>query len=199
MAHATFLGCSAIDRRARNGPGPGVEVVLTGPPDEPRWGKAHDEQQRAGRGRGDPVNQPQGPFEWPGNDPFARPAAAQPEATSTYGFGSGTGVFGAPGGVEVGRPPVVWLAAGIAVATVAIAIAVLFGGTPSWAVVAWVAAGPVAVGLLAVHALRDTQQRARPLYAAPSWIRLLYGGVMLLAVVGIVISSVRFALWVGRL
>jgi hypothetical protein len=114
-------------------------------------------------------------------------------------FGGVPGLGGSGAGT-VGRPPLVWLAAGFVVAVLGVAEGLVLGLSDPvpYAFAAWAAAGPIAVGLLAVHAFRDTQQRALPVYAPPLWIRYLYGAVIVLAAVGIVISSIEIALWAGR-
>ena len=102
----------------------------------------------------------------------------------------------------IGRPPVVWLVGGLVLSSAAIATALLRGwsadGSIGLAFAAWVAAGPLAIGLLAVHSVRDTQQRARPVYASPTWMPTLYRAVVVLAAVGVVVSAVDIALWAGR-
>jgi hypothetical protein len=126
------------------------------------------------------------------------PPAASPGPTAAFGFGPDGPAFGDVGGVEVGRPPLIWLLIGVLAATAAIVVALLLGRSAPFAFAAWAAAGPIAVGLLAIHVVQDTQQRARPLYDPPAWFPFLYWGMVVLAGAGIVVSSIMIALWAGR-
>lgn len=104
-----------------------------------------------------------------------------------------------PGPITAGHPPVRWLVAGIVVAAVAVVTAAVFGRSVPVAFAAWALAGPVAIGLLAVFAVRDTRERSRPLYTSPSWTPTLYWSVIVVAAVGIALSAWRIADWAGRL
>lgn len=101
--------------------------------------------------------------------------------------------------IVLGRPPVVWLAVAGVVALVGAVLAIVAGGSAAFAVVAWLLAGPAAIGVLAVYTVLDTQQRALPVYAQPTWTRAAYGGVLAVAAVGILISAWFIADWIGRL
>lgn len=103
------------------------------------------------------------------------------------------------GDSAVGGPPFAWLVVALALAAVAAAAVLVYGATPEVAFGSWAAAGPLAIGLLAVYALLDTRQRARPVYAAPSWTAGLYWAVVVVAGAGIGLSSWRIAEWAGRL
>lgn len=104
-----------------------------------------------------------------------------------------------PAPVVAAGPPLVYLAASAAVAVCGITLAVLAGGTPQWAIAAWVLTGPVALGVLAGYMLADTNRRAQPLYSYLPWTVWAYRGALALAVFGVLYSAVRIAEWVGRL
>jgi hypothetical protein len=108
--------------------------------------------------------------------------------------------FGAPtagGSFEVAKPPVMFLIIAAALALVGIVLGVL--GWGSWlAIVGWVFAGPIAIGVLALFVAKDTDKRALPTYLRPDGIGLLYAGVSLLVVAGIIVSALGFAFWVGH-
>lgn len=65
-------------------------------------------------------------------------------------------------------------------------------------VIGWVVAGPLAIGVIAWFTTRDTARQAAPLYVRPDWLTLGYVGALLLIAAGIVVSTVGFALWMGR-
>ncbi|MDQ2722797.1 MAG: hypothetical protein M3Y19_05760 [Actinomycetota bacterium] len=104
-----------------------------------------------------------------------------------------------PPSVAQVRPPVLWLALGAAVAVVGMVLALVLGTHIFIAVISWVLAGPVAIGLLATFTIVDTGQRARPLYSFPSWLPWAYRGVLVLAVLGVAAGAWRIAEWAGRL
>jgi hypothetical protein len=120
--------------------------------------------------------------------------------------GPPTGPFAAPGppglslAIEVTTPPIGWLVAAIVAGLVALAVVLGFGGAVEWAVVAWVIAGPVAIGLLAGFTIHDNRRQTSPLYdnrrpLVPS----LYWPAVAVAGAGIAISAWYIADWVGRL
>ncbi|WP_433799563.1 hypothetical protein [Actinomycetospora sp. CA-084318] len=76
-------------------------------------------------------------------------------------------------------------------------IAFLLGVTVLWAFVGWALAGPVAVGSLAFYMLRDTRERAKPIYSGDAtW---LYGVALVAIGIGVVVSAWRIAQWAGQL
>jgi hypothetical protein len=103
------------------------------------------------------------------------------------------------GGELVGRPPVGWLVGALVLGVAAAAIALTLGASFWVAMGAWLVAGPVAIGLLAVFGQRDIRQRARPIYHAPSWVPLLYWSTLVAAAAGVGASAWRLAEWAGRL
>lgn len=110
------------------------------------------------------------------------------------GFG-GTSTAPALGSV---RTPLGWLIAGIVVAAVAAAIALVLGTEPAVAVAAWALAGPVAIGLFAVYLLLDTRGRTQLMYSPPSWTPWLYRGGLLVVLLAVIVCAGRIALWAGR-
>ncbi|GGK99763.1 hypothetical protein GCM10007382_19610 [Salinibacterium xinjiangense] len=92
-----------------------------------------------------------------------------------------------------------WVSIGIAAAVTGAVVAIVLGHAPPLAWLAWALAGPIAIGLFSIFSLRDTKQRAMPLYgerAAVTW-TLRIGWV--LAFVGVVLAALRLADWAGRL
>lgn len=140
----------------------------------------------------------------PSNAPGAWGAGAQNQwgpfdpASGGAPAGSAPG-FGAQAGGGVGHPPVVWLLVSIALGAVAAVVAALLGATPLVAFGCWAAAGPIAVGMLAVYSVRDTAQRARPIYTSAPWTTSLYVAATVAVGIGIVASALRIAQWAGRL
>jgi len=106
--------------------------------------------------------------------------------------------------IRAGSPPLLWLAAAFVSAALGLVIVLLrhdpgTGSVPYFAFTSWVLAGPVAIGLLAVFLTKDTNARARALYAAPAWVPWAYRAVLLVALVAIVLSAIHIADWAGRL
>ncbi len=91
-----------------------------------------------------------------------------------------------------------WLVACAVVALGAGVVAWLLGESLRWAIVAWVASGPVAIGLLAAFNVFDTRARART-YAQSSVVGAAYVTCLVLAGLAVLGSALRIALWVGRL
>ncbi len=147
---------------------------------------------------GSPVSQDVGGF-----DPFAGPAA--PAGGDPWNEQRGD-AFGSVlrGGTpqftdSVVSPPVLWCAlAGIS-AVAGVVLAVLGLSSIALAVAGWVASGPVAIGLLAVHTTIDTKRRAAPFYSQPGWTAVVYWSVMVVAFAGVGISAWSIAQWAGRL
>jgi hypothetical protein len=94
---------------------------------------------------------------------------------------------------------VFWLVACAVVVIAAGLLAALWGESPQWAMVAWVASGPIAIGLLGAFTLFDTRAHAKSVYSAAEWVKPAYVGCLLLCGVAICISAVRIAFWIGRL
>lgn len=97
------------------------------------------------------------------------------------------------------RTPVIWLAAASVLGLAAAVIAAIWGDSIQLAFTAWVLAGPVAIGLLAVHSLRDTALRTRLGYDQRQGAVALYIVAVAAAAVGIGLSAWRIAEWAGRL
>jgi len=115
-----------------------------------------------------------------------------------------TSGWGTPGGSSpslgaIASPPIRWIIFAGAAALIGIVIAAVIGTVVPLAWVAWVLSGPVAIGLLAVFGLRDTKERAKSFYSSPSSTTWLYRSALVLALIGVVVSALRLAEWVGRL
>jgi hypothetical protein len=138
-----------------------------------------------------------------GDDPFAPASAITPAASVAGGqpdrFGMDTPPPAAAGADVLGQPPVLWLVLGLVAAALGAAAAAVLGTSSTIAFGAWAASGPLAIGLLAVFALLDTRQRARPVYNSPVWAPVLYWSVIAVAALGIGLSAWRIAEWAGQL
>ncbi len=97
------------------------------------------------------------------------------------------------------RTPLVWLLAATVLGLAGAALALLLGEQIGMALGAWVLAGPVAIGLLAVHSLRDTALRTRLGYDPRTAATAFYAVAIVAAAAGITVSAVRIAEWAGRL
>jgi hypothetical protein len=125
--------------------------------------------------------------------------SAHPAPDSGVAAGAALSADAGPSRLHVARPPVVLLLAA-ALASVAGAVtAVLLGSSMLVAGAAWVAAGPIAIGLLTAFTARDTTRRAAALYASPEWMPLAHGAAVALAVAGLLAAAVRVGDHVARL
>lgn len=96
----------------------------------------------------------------------------------------------------VGPPTVLLVVAGV-LAAAGIAIGALFWG--HWqALIGWLLAGPIAIGVAALFSSRDTLRRTSAVYLRPGWIMAAYAAVMLLVTAGVIVGACGFAIWVGR-
>ena len=128
-------------------------------------------------------------------NPFA--SGANPGSSPVGATDVGAPPSGDAGAFEVAKPPVVLLGVAAGIGVLGIILGAL--GFGSWlASAGWVAAGPVAIGTLALFVYRDTARRALPTYLSPDGIGFLYAGVVLVVVAGIVVSALGFAWWVGH-
>lgn len=148
-----------------------------GGPVQPTWG-APDPQTQAGA--------PQA-----GAHPWGAPAPAPTAENAFAGVSTAQEII-------VAKPPVLWVSLAAAAAVIGLVVAVVSGGGSALAIVAWVLAGPVAIGLLAVHTLIDTNRRASAVYSEPGWLKPAYWGVLAVAGVGILLSAWLIADWIGR-
>lgn len=110
------------------------------------------------------------------------------------------GAFGTPGSgsLTLSRPPVFLLFIALAIAVVAAIVAGVFG-QPVLAIVCWVLAGPVAIGVLAFFVMRDNAARSVGVYSSPGWVRPFHMVTSVVCFVAVIVPAVRIALWVGRL
>jgi len=133
------------------------------------------------------------PFDFSAGD---RPSAPPPPPSAPRRSVAGAG----PRGAVAPRVSLLWLGLGIATAATAAAVALWFGAVAPIAIVCWVLAGPVAIGLLAVHVLRATAVRAGPTaWTEPRAAVPLYWTALAVSAIGIGISAWRIADWAGRL
>ncbi|WP_026927066.1 hypothetical protein [Granulicoccus phenolivorans] len=154
-----------------------------------------------------------GPSSYPSaprtGDPFAtqtRPGTPDPFATVGAPRQADAGVFAAGGGVAVAptagitvtKPPAYLLLIAAGLALVAGVVALLLNN-PIVAIVCWVVAGPIAIGVIAYFVIRDTYARSSGVYGAPNWVKPLYYTAIALCLVCILVPAVRIALWVGTL
>jgi len=110
-----------------------------------------------------------------------------------------TGFGEQPGGaIVVGRPPTIWLYFGLAVAAIGAVLAALFSQITIVSL-AWILAGPIAIGFLAVFVLQDTRSQSAPIYAVQTYVPWLYRGLLIVAAIGVGLSAWRIAVWVGHL
>jgi hypothetical protein len=109
------------------------------------------------------------------------------------GFGEQVG-----GAMVVGKPPVLWLGLGLTVAAVGVVLAAAFSQILP-AVAAWMLAGPIAIGFLAVFVLKDTKSQSAPIYSVRDYVRWLYQALLVVAAIGVCLSAWRIAVWVGHL
>lgn len=86
-----------------------------------------------------------------------------------------------------------------ALALLGVVIGVFLGGSGPIAIVGWVAAGPLAIGVLSAFTLVDTSRRASAVYTEAGWVKSAYWGVLVIAAVGIIVCALRIADWIGRL
>jgi hypothetical protein len=99
----------------------------------------------------------------------------------------------------IAGPPIRWIVFAGTAAVIGIGIAAVIGTIVPLAWAAWILSGPVAIGLLAVFGTRDTKERAKSFYSSPSSTTWLYRAALVLALIGVVVSALRLAEWVGRL
>lgn len=131
----------------------------------------------------------------PASDPFnsgTGSALTAADWTSGPGLGGNTSIV-------IARPPLPFLGAAAAISVFALLLAAVLGETPGVAIAAWVLAGPIAIGVLAYFIKADTPERARPIYAAPGWLRPGYVAVLVLCGLAVLVAALRIAFWVGRL
>lgn len=163
----------------------------SGPP--AKFGPAPGPTQQGGFGP-----PPQRQSQFPSPSPFGQVPQFGEATQNVDPFGDAT-LVRAPRSLEQVRPPLLWLVLGAAVALIGLVLALVVGSHVWLAMTGWVLAGPLAIGALATFTIRDTGQRARPLYSFPSWLPWAYRGVLLLAMLGVAAGAWRIAEWAGRL
>ena len=136
------------------------------------------------------------------------PGGSAPQGFTPDGFAPegpdgrfGPGQFGAERFTDadlVGAPPKIWLIAALVLGLAAAAVALALGASVGYAFVAWLLAGPVAIGLLAIFTQSDVRQRSMPIYNAPSWLPALYWSAVAAAGLGVLSSAWSIAQWAGH-
>ena len=162
-----------------------------------------------------------GPSWGAGNEPAAPPGGWSGGSSGGFGSGGfGSGGFGSGGGggdpsspfggfggtsspaaapAAPAGPPWPWLVGSIVLAVAGSLLAVFWGGAVLRAGLGWLLGGPLAIALLAVYLHLDIARRARPIRIDYRWSAPLYVGAVVLALLAVVLSSVRLADWFGRL
>lgn len=150
-----------------------------------------------------------GPFDFDYRDTPQPPppgSAPLPPGPTPFGGAPGASSFGAPSPVggpvaipEIGRCPWWLLGVCVGLSLVAALVAVLAGANIWVAGVAWVLAGPLAFSTLALYISRDTRERGRGTYTAPTWAQAGYWVAVVVALVAVVVTAWRIAQWAGQL
>ncbi len=118
-------------------------------------------------------------FTGPGNDPLGPPASAIPAVAPI-------------------RPPILWLGLSAAAGLVGGFVGWFFGVRLVPALLGWLLAGPVAIGLLARYIWRDTVRRAQPTRTDYGWTGPAYYACAVLAILATALAAYEIALWFGR-
>lgn len=146
----------------------------------------------------DAGQQPAGFGVAPAQGPFGTATldSAQSPTTMTSAFGGSTQP---PQQLATAAAPVHWLGAAALLAVAGLVLALVLGGLPPIAIVAWALAGPVGIGMLAVFTTSDLKARAGAVYLAQGWVRPLYWVCVVLCLAGAMVAAWKIAEWVGRL
>jgi hypothetical protein len=132
-----------------------------------------------------------------GFDPFAGSPPRPAKSHDVFGA-TATAATEAGASLTVARPPLALFGLAIALAAAGAVIAGVWGGALPAAIVGWLLAGPLAIGILAVYTLVDTRRRTSAVYSAPSWTKAAYWTVVAVCMTGIAIGAWHLALWAGR-
>lgn len=97
------------------------------------------------------------------------------------------------------RPPFVWAAAAAVAGAVGLVLGALGSEGLIFAVIGWVIAGPIGIGLAGAYGLFNARAATQPWYGEPTWCRVLYWTSMVLVVVAVVVCALRIALFIGRM
>ena len=104
-----------------------------------------------------------------------------------------------PQQLATSKAPAQWLLVAIGLAVVSIVVALILGSLPPLAIIAWVLAGPLGIGMLAFFTTSDLKARSGAVYLASSWVRPLYWASLVLCLAGAMVAAWKIAEWVGRL
>jgi len=121
----------------------------------------------------------------------------RPSTVSVHGFVDDVGRPLRDAGTETQAAPTLFLAIGLALASVAIVIAVV-SDSASFASVGWMLGGPLAIGCLAVFLQKDTRRRSQPWYAESSLVPWLRRGLVFLAILAVALNAWTIANAVAR-
>lgn len=132
-----------------------------------------------------------------GFDPFTDTQPARGKSDDVFS-GTTSGTSGPAESLDVARPPLALFGLAMALAAAGAVIAGVWGGSLAAAALGWFAAGPAAIGVLAVYTLVDTRRRTNAVYSAPTWTGALYWTVVAACLIGISIGAWNLALWAGR-
>ncbi|MFW6598188.1 hypothetical protein ACQBAU_15950 [Propionibacteriaceae bacterium Y2011] len=164
-------------------------------------GGAHGGQQA-------PPQAPFAPAQQGAGGPQQPPFGGQPDSGGVFGGNvpgapSPVTMFGTeaepPQQLVTSAPPIHWLAVAAGLAVIGIVLALVLGGLPPVAIVAWVLAGPVAIGVLALFTTTDLKARSGAVYAAQGWVKPAYWVALVLCFIGTMAAAWKIAEWVGRL
>lgn len=145
------------------------------------------------------VGSPPNPFDAGATANAGRPnLGGYPNAAPGASPGASRGASRGVAPLTIAKPPTGLLAVGGVIALVGAVLAAICWAS-GIALIGWTLAGPVAIGVMALYVARDTALHAEPIYLRPEWLTKAYAAVATLAVIGIVVSSLSVAFWVGRL
>lgn len=134
------------------------------------------------------------------SDPFGAQHVAAPHGAAPHGSAP-AGLPQVPTSTDslaAATPPTWLLFLAGALALVA-GIVALIVANPIVAIICWLIAGPVAIGLLAWFVIKDTFARSSGLYAAPGWVKPLHTVAIVVSLICILAPAWRIADWVGHL
>jgi hypothetical protein len=109
------------------------------------------------------------------------------------------GLAGAAGTVAgPSTPPTHWLAAAATAVLLALAVAAFGADRPQGAVLGWLLAGPVCIGLVTIFTVVDAKRRADPWYVRRPAVDRLRVLVLAAALLAVSLNAWFFADWASR-
>ncbi|KAB1644322.1 hypothetical protein F8O06_09720 [Pseudoclavibacter sp. CFCC 14310] len=130
-----------------------------------------------------------------GGSPFGN---AQP-AQSQNPFGTSAVASAASTATQRPGRPLLWLGLSCLASVLGVLGALLLPASLVYLLLAWLFCGPIAILLTAVYATQDTKMRTLMTYSPPAWARIAYWCTLGLSFASILVVSLTFALWAGRL